>query len=103
MIERSATPAVVQFGDDFELDFSTYELRRAGRILKLERIPKEILLLLVTRQGEITTREQIVDKIWGKDVFLDTDNSIPPCCALRVVSLFELWQRPEDAKLVNHS
>ncbi len=76
MIERSPATGEVRFGDDFELDFRTYELRRAGRVLKLERIPKEILLLLVSRQGEITTRDQIVEKIWGKDVFLDTDNSI---------------------------
>ena len=76
MIERSPAAGEVRFGDDFELDFRTYELRRAGRVLKLERIPKEILLLLVSRQGEITTRDQIVEKIWGKDVFLDTDNSI---------------------------
>lgn len=76
MIERSPAAGAVRFGDDFELDFRTYELRRAGRVLKLERIPKEILLLLVSRQGEITTRDQIIEKIWGKDAFLDTDNSI---------------------------
>jgi len=36
----------------------------------------EVLLLLVERRGEIVTREDIVARIWGKDVFLDTDNSI---------------------------
>lgn len=38
--------------------------------------PVELLLLLVERTGKIVTREQIVERIWGKDVFLDTDNSI---------------------------
>ena len=76
MIEPGTAPGSVRFGEDFELDFSTYELRRSGRLLKLERIPKEILLLLVARRGEVATREQIVEKIWGKNVFLDTDNSI---------------------------
>src|SRR5262245_24355008 len=36
----------------------------------------ELLILLVNQPGELVTREQIVERIWGKDVFLDTDNSI---------------------------
>jgi TolB-like protein/DNA-binding winged helix-turn-helix (wHTH) protein len=67
---------VVKFGDGIELDPNSYELRRAGRALKLERIPFDILLLLVERRGDLVSREDIVEKIWGKDVFLDTDNSI---------------------------
>jgi DNA-binding response OmpR family regulator len=66
----------IKFGDDCELDPVSYELRRLGRVLKLERIPAEILLFLVEQRGKLVTREQIVDKIWGKGVFLDTDNSI---------------------------
>lgn len=65
-----------RFGDDFELDQRASELRRGGRVLKLERIPTELLLLLVERRGENVSREQIVERIWGADVFLDTDNSI---------------------------
>src|SRR4029077_14486374 len=48
----------------------------AGRLLKLERIPMEVLLLLIEQRGQLVSREQIVERIWGKDVFLDTDNSI---------------------------
>ena len=66
----------IKFGDDFELDFRAYELRRSGKPLKLERIPMELLVLLVERRGELVTRDQIIERIWGKDVFLDTDNSI---------------------------
>ncbi len=55
---------------------SAYELRRQGRACKLERIPMEILLLLVEQRGQLVTREQIVERIWGKGAFLDTDNSI---------------------------
>jgi predicted ATPase/serine/threonine protein kinase len=66
----------IRFGGDFDLDPRTYELRRSGRVLKLERIPMDLLLLLIERKGQLVTREQIIDRIWGKDVFLDTDNSI---------------------------
>ena len=67
---------VVKFGDGLELDRITYELRRSGRALKLERIPMEILFLLVERRGQLVSRDDIIDRVWGKDVFLDTDNSI---------------------------
>jgi predicted ATPase/DNA-binding winged helix-turn-helix (wHTH) protein len=66
----------IQFGENFDLDLRTYRLRRAGRVLKLERIPMELLLLLIEGRGRLVTREQIIERIWGKDVFLDTDNSI---------------------------
>ena len=43
---------------------------------ELERIPMELLLLLLERNGQLITRDEIVLRIWGKNVFLDTDNSI---------------------------
>jgi TolB-like protein/DNA-binding winged helix-turn-helix (wHTH) protein/Flp pilus assembly protein TadD len=66
----------IRFGDDFELDPNTGQLCRAGRLLKLERIPAEVLLFLVEERGKLVTREQLIEKIWGKDVYLDTDNAI---------------------------
>lgn len=62
--------------EDFELDPRAYQVRRSGRTLKLERIPMEVLLLLAERRGQLVTREEIIEKLWGKDVFLDTDNAI---------------------------
>ncbi len=66
----------IRFGEDFELNLQTYKLSRSGRVLRLERIPTEILLFLIEQRGQLATREQIVEKVWGKGVFLDTDNSI---------------------------
>ena len=66
----------LKFGDDLELDRGAYELSRNGRALKLERIPMELLLFLLEQHGQVVTREQIVERIWGKDVFLDSDTSI---------------------------
>jgi eukaryotic-like serine/threonine-protein kinase len=67
---------LIRFGNEFELDLQAYELRRSGQLLKLERIPMELLLLLIEQRGHLVSRDQIVEKVWGKDVFLDTDNSI---------------------------
>src|ERR1700719_2492519 len=66
----------ILFDEDFELDLRPRRLRRGSRVLKLERIPLEILLLLLEHPGEIVTREEIAARVWGADVFLDTDNSI---------------------------
>jgi TolB-like protein/DNA-binding winged helix-turn-helix (wHTH) protein/Tfp pilus assembly protein PilF len=66
----------ISFGDDFELEVSARRLRRGTDVLKLERIPLEILVLLLEHAGEIVTRDEIVAKVWGKGAFLDTDNGI---------------------------
>ena len=71
-----AVSVPIRFGDDFELDPRSQRLCRAGRVLKLERIPTEILLLLIEKNGELVTRDQIIERVWGEGVFLDTDNSI---------------------------
>jgi TolB-like protein/DNA-binding winged helix-turn-helix (wHTH) protein/Flp pilus assembly protein TadD len=67
---------LMKFGEDFELDLRAYELRRSGLALKLEPTPFGILALLIEQRGELVSRQQIVERIWGKGVFLDTDNSI---------------------------
>src|SRR5271167_3406372 len=61
---------------DFELDRDAYELRRKGRVVPLQRIPLDLLLLLVERRGQLVTREEIIERIWGKEVFLDSESSI---------------------------
>jgi TolB-like protein/DNA-binding winged helix-turn-helix (wHTH) protein/Tfp pilus assembly protein PilF len=62
--------------EDFELDRRASELRCGGRIVHLERIPFDLLNLLVERRGELVTRKEILEQIWGKDVFVDGDNGI---------------------------
>jgi DNA-binding winged helix-turn-helix (wHTH) protein len=62
--------------EDFELDQGAYQLRRAGQVVHLERLPLDLLFLLVERRGQLVTRQEIVERLWGKGVFLDNDNSI---------------------------
>lgn len=62
--------------EDLELDLDRYELRRSGRVLRLERIPMDLLVLLVEHKGGLVTRGEIIEKIWGKEVFVDIDNGI---------------------------
>ena len=62
--------------EEFELDSDCCQLRRLGKPQKLERIPMELLILLVENRGKVVSREAIVDRLWGKDVFLETEHSI---------------------------
>ncbi len=62
--------------EDFELDRGAFELRRKGRAVRLERIPLELLFVLAERRGLLVSREEILERVWGKDVFVDADNSI---------------------------
>jgi DNA-binding winged helix-turn-helix (wHTH) protein/tetratricopeptide (TPR) repeat protein len=75
-VESSTVAADVVRFEDFELDLRSYQVRRSGRTLRLERIPMEVLFLLVEGRGQLVTREEIIEKLWGKNVFLDTDNAI---------------------------
>jgi TolB-like protein/DNA-binding winged helix-turn-helix (wHTH) protein len=93
-------PTKLKFGD-FELDVAGYELRRSGRAVKLERIPMELLLLLVDRRGQLVTRDEILEKLWGKDTFLDVDNSINTAIAKIRVVLKDDPENPAFIKTVS--
>ena len=62
--------------DEFVLDCDRYELYRGGHSVRLEKIPMELLILLVGKDGKLVTREEIIEHVWGKDVFVDTEHGI---------------------------
>jgi len=72
---QKAVAQKFQFGD-FILDQSRYRLQRGERLLRLEKRPMELLILLVERRGELVSRADIAERLWGKDVFLEIDHSI---------------------------
>jgi hypothetical protein len=65
----------LRFGD-FVLDVGAYELRDKGRVIRLERQPMEVLILLVERRGQLVSRADIVERLWGPDVFVDVETGI---------------------------
>jgi TolB-like protein/DNA-binding winged helix-turn-helix (wHTH) protein/Flp pilus assembly protein TadD len=62
--------------DSFELDPENWELRRSGRYVKLERIPMQLLLLLLENPGKLVRREVIIERLWGGNVFVEAEHSI---------------------------
>jgi TolB-like protein/DNA-binding winged helix-turn-helix (wHTH) protein len=68
-------PEPLRFGE-FDLDVERYELRRSGRTVKLERIPMELLILLLHSEGKLVRREAINRRIWGEHALQDTEHSV---------------------------
>jgi TolB-like protein/DNA-binding winged helix-turn-helix (wHTH) protein/Flp pilus assembly protein TadD len=68
-------PRVIRFGV-FEVDLRASELRKNGIRAKLEGQPFQILALLLARPGELVTREELKQKLWPTDTFVDFEHSI---------------------------
>ncbi len=64
-----------QFGD-FWLDCGAFQLLRNGHSLRVERKPMELLILLASREGQLVTRNEIADRLWASEVFVDTEHGI---------------------------
>jgi Tol biopolymer transport system component/DNA-binding winged helix-turn-helix (wHTH) protein len=60
----------------FELDTVERELRRDGKVVKLQQQQVSVLMLLVERAGQIVSREEIHQHIWGSDTFVDFERGI---------------------------
>lgn len=66
---------VARFGV-FELDLTAGELRKSGVRLRLQGQPYQVLALLLERAGEVVTREELQQKLWPSDTFVDFDHSL---------------------------
>jgi DNA-binding response OmpR family regulator len=56
--------------DDFELDMKRFELRRAGKPVRLTPIEFRLLAALAQNAGQVLTRDRLLDLVWGPDVFI---------------------------------
>src|SRR5208337_3662309 len=68
-------PARVRIGE-FEVDLRAGEVRHKGDKIKLQERPFQILAALLRRPGEVVTREEIQQKLWPADTFVDFEHSI---------------------------
>jgi serine/threonine protein kinase/DNA-binding winged helix-turn-helix (wHTH) protein/tetratricopeptide (TPR) repeat protein len=72
---KATLPVRVRLGV-FELDVRAGELRRGEGIVRLQEQPFQVLLMLVEREGDIVTREEIQKKLWPNDTVVEFDHSI---------------------------
>src|ERR1035438_8903135 len=65
----------IRFGV-FELDLRTRELRKAGRKVRIQEQPFGVLVSLLERSGELVTRDELRQKLWQSDTFVDFDTGL---------------------------
>ena len=63
----------------FELDATSLELRKSGRLVALEPQPARVLSLLVERAGQTVSREDVSARVWGTDTHVDFDSGLAYC------------------------
>jgi TolB-like protein/DNA-binding winged helix-turn-helix (wHTH) protein/tetratricopeptide (TPR) repeat protein len=60
----------------FEVDFRAGELSKEGRRIRLQEQPLQVLGMLVERPGEVVTREELKQRLWPADTFVDFDHGL---------------------------
>ena len=68
-------PRAVKFGT-FELDLAAGELRKNGSKVRLQEQPFCLLTFLVHRPGDLVSREELREKLWPANTYVDFDNSL---------------------------
>jgi len=73
--EAPGSSRILRFGV-FEYDPASGELRKQGMKIKLQGQPIEILRLLIEHQGKVVSREELQQKLWLSDTFVDFEHSL---------------------------
>jgi Tol biopolymer transport system component/DNA-binding winged helix-turn-helix (wHTH) protein len=60
----------------YEIDLQTGELWKAGFRIKLQGQPFKVLTALLEKPGQVVTREELQERLWGKDTVVDFDHSL---------------------------
>lgn len=74
----SGTYRLLRFGV-FELNLDLEEIRKNGTLLKLPPQPFKLLALLASRSGQVVSRDEIQQQLWGNDTFIDFEQGVNKC------------------------
>src|SRR5712692_8351993 len=72
---ESKLPQILRFGV-FQIDVRAGELHKNGVKLKLQEQPFQVLCLLVEHPGEVVSRDEIRNRLWPADTFVDFDHGL---------------------------
>ncbi len=75
MAEAARSAQMFRFGI-FEADLKSGELRKNGTKIRLQEQPFQVLAMLLERCGDVVTREELREKLWPADTFVDFDHSL---------------------------
>ncbi len=74
-VDMAGDSPTIRFGV-FELDLRTGELRKAGQKVRIQEQPLCVLVSLLERPGELVTRDELRQKLWQSDTFVDFDTGL---------------------------
>ena len=100
MSETRFAEAMVRF-DVFQVDLRARELRREGRRVKLQEQPCRVLFLLLERAGEVVTREELREKLWPADTFVDFDHGLNSAVARLREALRDSAEQPRFIETIS--
>jgi len=75
-MDRAVHPSKITRCGVFEIDLKAFELRKHGLRLKLSEQPFQILAILLEKPGEIITRDELRERLWPGDTFVDFDHGL---------------------------
>jgi TolB-like protein/DNA-binding winged helix-turn-helix (wHTH) protein/Tfp pilus assembly protein PilF len=96
---ESALSPTLRFAT-FEVDLRSGELRKNGVKVKLQEKPFQVLALLLERRGELITREELRERLWTADTFVDFDHSLGSAIAKLRQALGDSAQNPRFVETV---
>jgi Tol biopolymer transport system component/DNA-binding winged helix-turn-helix (wHTH) protein len=99
MPDAELSSLVVRF-DVFEVDLRAGELRKEGRLVKLQEQPFRVLSLLLERSGEVVTRNELRQNLWPADTFVDFEHGLNSAVARLRVALRDSADRPRFIETV---
>ena len=97
---REVTSRVFRFGA-FELNEATGELRKQGIRIKLHSQPFQVLVMLLERPSELVTREEMRQRLWGEDTFVDFDHGLNTAVNKLREALGDLASQPRHVETIS--
>jgi len=75
MSDAAGSGRRIRFGP-YEADLTAGELRKNGRLVRLQEQPFQVLAVLLDRPGEVVTRDELRERLWAGDTFVDFDQGL---------------------------
>jgi TolB-like protein/DNA-binding winged helix-turn-helix (wHTH) protein/Tfp pilus assembly protein PilF len=93
IMEQKRLPSVMRFGT-YEVILRSGELRKAGKLIRIQNQPMKLLGILMENPGEVVTREELRNRLWPAESFGDFDQAVNAAIAKLRVALGDSADNP---------
>jgi eukaryotic-like serine/threonine-protein kinase len=92
-MEQVSSSRVLKFGP-YVVDLAAGEVRKNGYRIRLQEKPLRVLILLAERQGQLVTREELKNRLWPDETFVDFEAGLNTAVSKLRDSLFDSADKP---------